>query len=336
LFVATTPMVVFLSATLNPSGFEITSALALAAALIRLSREDGRDPWLWTISAVAGVILALSRTQGPLWILLILGIVVAISGAQRSLRIISQVPWSGPAGVAILAAILLNRSWEHLYGPTLIFDPTPLGESLRDGLRQLPGILRQQIGIFDYLEIGMPMFAYALWSAFAVALGLTALVVGTRRHRLLLLMALAAALALPVLLVATTMRHTGFGLQGRYVLPFSIVVPLLAGEILVRRYERLGVRNAQRLFLSVAAGTAAVQLIAWWANARRFAVGQRGPWWFPGSAEWNPPWGWWPWLTVAAAGTCLLIATALVDSRLPTEESETGDPGLQSSKAAVH
>jgi hypothetical protein len=35
LVVATTPMAVFLSASLNPSGFEIMSALAFTSALLR-------------------------------------------------------------------------------------------------------------------------------------------------------------------------------------------------------------------------------------------------------------------------------------------------------------
>ncbi len=99
-------------------------------------------------------------------------------------------------------------------------------------------------------------------------------------------------------------------LQGRYVLAFSMVVPLLAGEILVRRYERLRALDAHRLFLPFAATAGFVQFVAWWTNARRFAVGVDGPEWFLSSAEWSPPWGWTFWLTLAAAGGCLLLATA--------------------------
>src|SRR4051812_14106354 len=43
LVVATTPMAVFLSASLNPSGFEIMSALAFTSALLRLTRAETDD-----------------------------------------------------------------------------------------------------------------------------------------------------------------------------------------------------------------------------------------------------------------------------------------------------
>ena len=327
LVVAVTPMAVFLSASLNPSGFEIMSALAFTSALLRLTREETEHRfarWAWVIVAVSGFVLALSRTTGPVWIILSLAITVPIAGARAFLTMtLKWKRWSGAALFAVFLAILLNRLWEYLYGPRLTFDLTPLRSSLMEGLTQLPRLLMEQIGVFNHLEFGMPWWAYELWQALAVALVVTALLVSTKQQRLLLLTSIVAVLAVPVLLVAATMRHTGFGLQGRYVLAFSIVVPLLAGEILVRRYERLRALDAHRLFLPCAATAGFVQFVAWWTNARRFAVGVGGPRWFLSSAEWSPPWGWTLWLTLAAAGGCLLVATALVDGFLSGRESDT-------------
>jgi hypothetical protein len=48
---------------------------------------------------------------------------------------------------------------------------------------QLQYALREQIGVFNYLEVVLPPLAYVLWGALAVALGVTALLVGTRRER---------------------------------------------------------------------------------------------------------------------------------------------------------
>jgi hypothetical protein len=59
---------------------------------------------------------------------------------------------------------------------------------------------------------------------------------------------------------------------------------------------------------AMAALCAGGQALAWWANARRSAVGTEGPWWFGGAAEWSPPGGWWPWAALAAAGALLLLA----------------------------
>jgi hypothetical protein len=174
-------------------------------------------------------------------------------------------------------------------------------------------IVRQEIGMFNYLEFELPQLAYALWACLALSLAVTALVVGSKRQRIALLVALAASVTLPVFLVAGSMRHTGFGLQGRYILAFSLVVPLLSGEILVSQHRHLQALKADHLFLPFATGAALVQLVAWWTNAYRFAVGERGPYWFLGAAEWIPTGGWWPWLILATGGAALLVATAPID-----------------------
>jgi hypothetical protein len=311
--VALTPMAVFLSATLNPSGLEITSALAFFSALLRLGRGNAH-PGAWLTLGVSGFVLALSRLQGPVWVLLHFAVVLLLTGVRPALRTaLRQRHWSLFALITVVFGILLNRLWEYLYGPRMHIDPTPLGVSLLEGVAQVPRVLQEQIGVFNYLEFGLPQLAYVLWGALTVALCVTALLLGSGRQRLVLLMTAAAALTLPVLLVAASMRHTGFGLQGRYVLPFSLVVPLLAGEIVASQYQRLRAINAGHLFFPFAFGVALVQLIAWWKNAYRFGVGVGGPLWFFGSAEWNPPGGWWPWLALASGGASLLLLAAPVD-----------------------
>jgi hypothetical protein len=325
--VAITPMMVFLSATLNPSGLEIASALAFAAALLRLTRDGagGTQRWHWVAFAASGAALSLSRTQGPVWVVLLLVIVVTSRPPSAFLRLfVEEKRQIWRAAIVVLIGIVLNRFWEYAYGPRLAFDPWPLVSSVSEGFRQLPEVLREQVGVFNYLEVSMPRLAYGLWGVLVVALTTTALLVGSSWQRLHLLASIGAALAVPVLLVATTMRHTGFGLQGRYVLSFSLVVPLLAGEILVRRHDRLRALDAEHLFFPFALGAGFVQLVAWWTNARRFAVGMRGPWWFLPAAEWSPPMGWWPWLVLAVAGACLLIATALLDRLLSRRPNDLG------------
>jgi hypothetical protein len=335
--VALTPMAVFLSATLNPSGLEIAAAAAFAAALLRIGRGTHLPPnWAWLLLGCSGGVLALSRTQGPFWMVGIIVLTFSMDGPRAVARKArEQRAWALPAAVALVVAVLMNRVWEFLYGPSLTFDPWPLGTSLSQGLAQLPLVLREQIGVFDYLEFGLPLMAYALWGTLAVALGAIALLIGTTRERLILLTAAAAALALPVLVVAATIRHTGFSLQGRYVLGFTALVPLLAGEILVRRHDRLQALDAGQLFLPFAAGVSFVQFVAWWTNARRFAVGVNGPRWFLPSAEWSPPLGWWPWLLLAAAGAALLFLVPLIDWLMRAgrgsleEEGQTGEPPQQ-------
>ncbi len=57
-------------------------------------------------------------------------------------------------------------------------------------------------------------------------------------------------------------------------------------------------------------GTAVLQLVAWWLEARRLAVGTDGSFLFFGDVSWDPPLGWLPWAIV------MLLATAAYASAI--------------------
>jgi hypothetical protein len=312
LVVATTPMVVFLAAAVNPSGLEIAAGIAFFAALLRLRRPDPPNARVWALVGVTGAILALSRSQSPLWVVLDIGIFLALVGLRPAYELVKYGGRSGWGALsAIVAAIVLNRIWEGLYGPKLPIDITPVGLALKSGWFELPGVLRQEIGVFDYLEVSMSPLAYVAWYGLVAALLALALLVATRRERLVLLAASFAALALPVMLVGAFMRHTGYGLQGRYVLAFSVAIPLLAGEIVFRRREVFSALDARWIVVPFAVVAAIVQFDGLYANARRFAVGVAGPQWFLGApVSWAPPGGWWLWLLIMIAGAVLLAFSA--------------------------
>jgi hypothetical protein len=262
--------------------------------------------------------MALSRSTAPLWILLDLGLFFALTGLRPGVRILRNGGvYAAVAASAIGTSIVLNRLWELLYGPHFIVDPTPLGAALEAGWRELPGVLQQHVGVFGYLEVPMTPLAYVLWLCLATALVVVALLVGSRRERIVLLSALAVTLLLPVLLVAVIMRHTGWGLQGRYVMAFSVAAPLLAGEIVVRRRELLESLHVRTVVQAVAVAAGLVHVYALFFNARRFAVGVEGPAWFLGNDVWSPPGGWWPWVAITLAAGALLALAPLLDVRSP-------------------
>jgi hypothetical protein len=51
-----------------------------------------------------------------------------------------------------------------------------------------------------------------------------------------------------------------------------------------------------------------MQVWAWWINARRYAVGSGGPFWFVDRAQWSPPLGWAPWIAVLVCAAVVLSA----------------------------
>jgi hypothetical protein len=122
-----------------------------------------------------------------------------------------------------------------------------------------------------------------------------------------LVLTLAGALFAPVFLYIAVIRHNGWTVQGRHVLPLTAVLPLLAGEVLASRV--VATARARAWALAAVAGVAVLQGVAWWANAHRSAVGTLGPVWFWRAPEWSPVLGWWPWTGLVLAGAGLLLVS---------------------------
>ena len=307
LLAAVTPMVVFVCASLNPSGLEIAAALAFAAGLLRIARREPVGGPIWAGTTVAGAALALSRSPGPLWVVLIALVAVGLEPAVFTGRDARR--FALPAAGAVAAAVALSVAWEAAEGSHVPLRAEALGDGLHGGIARLPGVLNELVGVFGSLDSVLPEVVPRAWQELVVALVvLAAVATGCRRERLLLAATAAGALALPVAFSAVLRTGTGFDVQGRHVLPFAVVLPLLAAELLVRGRARLPF-DPGRLAPWAAAFAGAVQLLAWYWNARRQAVGADGPLRFLGAADWSPPLGWWPWLAVAAVGS-LLVAVA--------------------------
>jgi hypothetical protein len=323
--IALTPMVLFMGSTMNPNGLEIAAGLAFTAAAVRITRAPDVPGWVWFAAAASGVLLASSRTLGPLWVALAVALGISLIGMREAWRTTRTVR-ALLAGMAVLAAVVLNLAWEQAHGADVDFALDSLQEGISVGVASLPAVLTEAIGAFGYLEVRLPSPAYFAWWGSALALVTLALVVGAARERRTLVAALVVTMVVPVALYAAVFRPTGFGVQGRYILPFAVAVPVLAGEIVFRHRERLKLLNSRRLLAWFAAVAAAVHALAWYVNARRYATGVDGPLWFFGSEEWSPPLGWWPWALLAGLGATLLVIAGAVD--LQSRWRRTGRTGV--------
>lgn len=310
LVAAVTPAVLFMGSSLSANGLEIAAGLCFMAAMVRLARDGGSTPWVWAASGASGTVLALSRVTGLLWILLGALLPVALLGARPALALVRRGGRRGAAALtAVAVAMASTLAWE------LVVQPHParsIGAAVRGlprEVRTLPQILDQAIGVFGWLDTRMSRPAYVLWKAILAVLVVLAVTVARRRQRLVVA-GLVMAGAVVTLGVAVLNRPTGFGAQGRYVLPFLVAVPLVAGETLFAGGLRPAFRP--RWFpLAVAATAAVVQADAWYTNARRYAVGLPGPLLFLGRSEWAPPLGWVFWMVVVGLGTGLLAVAGL-------------------------
>jgi hypothetical protein len=314
LIVATTPMVLFCGGSLQPSGPEIASALALVTALVALGRGHTK-PFVYAVAALSGSFMTLSRSLSPLLFLLVVASFVWWLGTPESLNLVRTRRREGWAMLgAWLVALGLNRAWEALFGPTATIRIDSLS-ALVAALATIRDVTTQQIGVFGYLEVRLPLAAYATWYVLLGSLLMLALLVGSRRQRALVVSLVVSAIALPTVLLAAFLVHTGFGVQGRHVLPFVAVIPIFAGEIFDRRSEDLGQAAPRHLVAWIGTGAAVVHVIALYTNARRHAVGVSGPVFFFPSSQWSPRGGWLPVAVVTVAGASLMALGSVWTSR---------------------
>jgi hypothetical protein len=317
---AVTPMVIFCSAILNGSSLEITGGIAFIACLLRLTRDASPATWVWAGAGISGAAFALSRSAAPLWIVLAVLVVVAAHGPGATWRTLRAGAGAAIAAAAAIAvAIGANLIWERAYGPDVTVDLKPGARlAFETGLDSLPRWLEEMVGRFGYLEFSLPLPVYIFWGVATLAGVACALRWAPARGKVVLAVCALALAGLPLAQYILVQRHTGFGLQGRHVLPILVIVPLLAGELLRRSHERFTAARVRHLIALSFAGIALVQFTALYWNGRRSAVGMDGPVAFLGSAEWSPPLGWVVWLAVAAGGSACLVAAGLLAAKAET------------------
>jgi hypothetical protein len=306
LLLAVTPMVLFCGASLSGSGTEIAGAIAFFSCLLRVDRTDSPPDRWWVFMALSGATLALSRSASPVWLVLALLVAVGWSG-PRVFASRWRSGWAPRVALgALVLAVVLNRIWEALYGARVSPDTSDLHEGLVAGLHEWWRSLPDVVGKFGYVDVKLPSIVPLAWFALFLALDVSAWMLCDRRERILLALVLAVGLLGPVVFYTLFIRPTGFGLQGRHVLPALVVLPLLAGEAVYRYRSRAGPDWLGLLAVAIPVACGAMQLVAWYVNAKRYAVGAHGPEWFLGSAAWAPPAGWWTWLVaVGFASACL-------------------------------
>jgi hypothetical protein len=255
------------------------------------------------------VLLALSRSTGPFWLALDSILVLALFGYHRIAEIVRAAPTRALAtALAAVAAVGANRLWEYKYGPHVTVGGfTSLSENLSAGRHQLVAALQSAVGWFGYLEVRLPRAAIVGWLLLTVGLFLAATRRGTERERAVLVSTAVTAVVAPVLLYTAVVRHTGFGLQGRHILPVLTTVPIISGEVL-RRHAAVEPRALTAVTFPA---SSLIHMLALVVAARAAATGPGGSWWVLGSTDWSPPGGWGPWLALGLLAALGLAALAV-------------------------
>jgi hypothetical protein len=328
LLMAITPMVLFTSSVVNPNGLEIASSIAFAAAVFRIARSPARvSTAVWVATAVSGATVILAWQLGPLFVAAGLALLATLLGSA-GIRALFR---GGGAGLKLSAFVLgLALALWCAYGIAsgaahFSVAVTPFGANLHAGLGQLGPVLRDAVGTFGSLSLPLPSAVRWLWWLLVIGLVVVALILGSRRERVIVAATILAALLFPVLFYAWVYRLTGFGMQGRYVLPALVLIPLVAGEVVRANAGSIRSHLAGPALSASLVAVAAIQGYAWWYSASYFA-GAPTTLRFYAHATWTPPLGWPPWIAAAALGVLALIAFAAPSARPAAEPVRSAYP----------
>lgn len=309
-FVALTPMAVFSSSVMSTSGVEICGGFAVASIVVVVTRrpEALLSRRLQVLLAVSGAALVLSRQLGVVTLGVLLLLMVVRAGRTRLWQLLrAPTPVFVASFAALVSACAALLWWELSYDhPSLTGPPfsTPALNSFNSGWLDL---IRSGIGNFGWLDTQMPQFAIATWVTGIVVLCGSALLMARTADLWTLLTVTLACFVTAIVVYSMVFYPIQAGLQGRHMLPMFMVLPLLSAVVLVERLRDSNLANVlPRLYVITGGGVGIVQLIAFYDNARRYAVGTSGRLFFLGHARWDPPLGWSPWLLIATAGAISL------------------------------
>ena len=307
-FLAVTPTVLWLTGSVNPSAVEVSAAICFASGLLAVTSPAPRRWPAWAALMAGGFALASTRALGPYFVGAITLLVLLARGRTVLDVVRRQTRLAAAAAGVVAVGLVLNVVWEQRYQPHLKVTPRAL---LHWHWDRLPSLGREMVGVFGWLEWHMPNPVFYLWGLLLLILVGVALWRGTWLERLAVLGAVVLTIAVSLSLHSILPAQTGYDVYGRYVLPLAVALPLVAGDVVLRR----AAARERRPLMIVASVTALIvgliQGFAWFINARRFAVGTSGPRWFVGHAQWSPPGGWLIWVVVAFAGTALLALAAV-------------------------
>jgi hypothetical protein len=317
LAVALTPVLVYSTAVVAPNGLEMAAGAALWASLLRLRVEPdpGVGRRLLLVAILGASVLCTVRLLGPLWVLLAVGVVTAFDPAgtwtavRRHLRLVVG------GVVVVLLATVDFVVWQRIASATV--NPDGAGDPDPNPLWIVVWMM-QSVAAFPYRDQFAPAVVYAVVGVVVVGLLFLASRSLHGRARVVLWVAVAATVVLPVIATALTWDSRGLIWQGRYGLPFSLGVVLLAAQAVAERDQP---PRLTRLTVTIASVAYAVAIAACLLKVRHDELTDN-----PASVA-DPSWHVPPAALVVAivlAGVASAVAAAVTSQDLLSQEVNDG------------
>ena len=290
-----TPAVLFFAGMVNPTGLEIAAGFALWAVLLPLVLDPASHrmgPRLLVGAVVAAVLVNSRPGSGLMAVLFGLPLVVMAAGAfWRDLR--RSRAWRAPLVVCAVGGLAAG-AWLLAEDPTATFggDPDPSLSSPTAAVAAAAGFsgryLREQVGVFGWLNLPVHPLVLTLVGTALLALVAAAVVLGRGRTRWAVLVLVVLVLVVPLVVQVPSAARLGLIWQGRYLLPVSVGLPLVAMAALVQRPRTQRIAGLAGPVLAAAAVAAHVGAFAWsaWRYGYGFGHSPLGV-----APSWEPPGG---------------------------------------------
>ena len=292
---AVTPMTPFLIGAINPSGLEIAASFCLWLTALALASGTGPPSTRLLVRFVVALgLLAGCRPLSPAFAVFILVAVVAMAGSRTRLAELWADRNTRRAALAAVALLALAVLVVLVSGAVNSFSGTAQpglthAQAAQGSIGLITDRAQEMIGLLGWRDTFLPGAIPLIWLAAIGLLAIAALVLGSARQRLMLVLTTLGIVALPVVSEALKAPTLGYIWQARYSIPLAIGLPILSGWI-VGVSGRLSARRLAQV-ASVAAVAAAVGLgvvHAIW--MRRNVVGQNHPVLsYLGGTGWVPP-----------------------------------------------
>lgn len=284
LSLALTPVVVYSAAMPAPNGIEMAGALCLWCGLLGLSQVTDRrvSLRLVTVATVGAIPLALVRSLGPLWLIMSLAVILALVGRTPVRDVLRRIPMAASFAFLLVTAVVGVSVWWSRFARTNALEPMDIDpiSPWVPALQEVPLWFLQSIAAFPLRNEPAPTVVYAIGVVVFTTFVSWAFARASSRQRITLVATGLLSLAVPYAITIATVMVAGLIWQGRYTLPFSFGVVLIAG--LVLEQARATSRIATGLLVIFGALTSLAHVVSV-VNVQR-AEGKGSP--LAGDARW--------------------------------------------------
>lgn len=268
--VAATPVAIYSGSIAAPNGVEIGAAMLVWCALLGMSRGDltaSRQRTLVWLSVIGALPLVTVRALGPLWLALLVLTVLMMVGGRQAINTCKRTPRTIMAASAIvLVGTLMAAAWTRSQNALQLRVGDGIdGDPVAGAVSQIPLWIFQSIAAFPTRNEQAPAVVYACSALVGLALVVSAFRYASNAQRMAIGLGIALTIAVPFWITVTTWHEYGAAWQGRYTLPYSMGVLLIAAHALDVRGWRPRMLGFALLcggvLLTIAQATSAVRVL---------------------------------------------------------------------------